>query len=82
MIFLLKVSGVFSSLILLASGFQIASTNIDVNLIPKEQIWQENLLNYIGTALIGLGCFTGPLLFGMANLINKREVVHLKINDE
>ena len=32
-IFLLRVSGAFSSLILLASGLQIASTNIDVNLI-------------------------------------------------
>ncbi len=79
MVFLLRVSGVFSSLILIVSGFQIASITIDLNSLPGLQINEEALFNYVGTAIIGLGCFTGPLLFGVASLIGKREVVHLNL---
>ena len=82
MIFLLRVSGVFSSLILLVSGFQITSINIDLDSVPGQQIHEEALFNNLGTALIGLGCFTGPLLLGIASLIEKEKIVHLKINDE
>lgn len=71
MTFLLKVSGLFSSLILFAAGFQITSIAIDLDLSPKQQAQEEALFNYIGTALIGLGCFTGPLLFGISNLISE-----------
>ena len=60
----------------------MASTSININSITKEQLREEALFNCIGTALIGLGCFTGPLLFGIASLIDKREIVHLRINDE
>ena len=64
--FFLQVSGVFSSLLLFISGFQITSITINLNSSPGWQANEEALFNHLGTALIGFGCFTGPLLFGIA----------------
>ena len=67
--FFLITSGIFSSLILFAAGIQITSINIDFDSVPEQQVHEEALFNHIGTAFIGLGCFTGPLLIGIASLI-------------
>ena len=81
MIFLLRVSGVFSSVILLFSGFQITLIEVDLDLVSGQQVQEEALFDNLGIAIIGLGCFTGPLLFGIASLIEKEEIVHLRVND-
>ena len=64
MVFFLRTSGLFSSSILIIAGIQITS-------IQQEEIVQETLFNQVGTIVIGLGCFTGPLLFGIASLIDQ-----------
>lgn len=88
MIFFLKTSGIFSSLILIIVGIQIASieglySNLltekktieraESKLLSEQKVREEAFLNYMGTALIGFGCFTGPLLFGLASLIEKEK---------
>lgn len=84
--FFLKTSGIFSSLILIIAGIQIASIEslylnlltekktierTDSKILLEQKVKEEAFFNYMGTALIGLGCFTGPLLFGVASLIDK-----------
>jgi len=64
MVFFLRTSGLFSSSILIIAGIQITS-------IQQEEIVRETLFNQVGTISIGLGCFTGPLLFGIASLIDQ-----------
>ncbi len=71
--FFLQVSGVFSSLILFYSGFEITSITMNLNLLPGLQSNEEELFNLIGTALIGFGCFTGPVLLEMATLTEKEK---------
>ena len=86
--FFLKISGIFSSLILIIAGIQISSIEglylnlltekktierTDSKLLLEQKIREEAFFNYMGTALIGLGCFTGPLLFGVASLIDKEK---------
>lgn len=73
MAFFLKVSGIFSSLVLFAAGIQITSINIDLDSVPEQQIHEEALFDHIGTGFIGFGCFTGPFLFGIASLIEKEK---------
>lgn len=73
MIFFLKTSGVFSSLILIIAGIQITRIEIDLDSLPDQQAAEESLFNHLGTALIGSACFTGPLLFGVANLIEEKD---------
>ena len=82
MTFLLKVSGLSSSLILLFTGFQITSIPIDLELSPKQQAQEEALFKYTGTVLIGLGCFTGPLLFGISSIVSEIKENSIDIRSE
>ena len=75
----LRASGVFSSLILFISGWQVTSINIDLDSIPEQQVHEEALFNHLGTALMGWGCFTGPLLWSLASLMEKEERKEKKI---
>ena len=59
--FFLKVMGALSSFILIIGGMT-ASEGCCAN---------ESFYNGVGMAFIGLGCFTGPFLFGLANLIEQ-----------
>ena len=67
----LKASGIFSSLLLIITGIQVTYLNIDLDSLPGQQASEKALFNHIGTAFIGFGCFTGPLLFGIASLIER-----------
>lgn len=65
MIFFLKTSGILSSLILIFAGTQISLTSM-------QESEPKFISNQIGTFIVGLGCFTGPLLFGVSALISEK----------
>ena len=55
----LKIIGVLSSFMLISGGL----TAIDGCCV------NENFYNGVGFGLIGLGCFTGPFLWGISNAL-------------
>ncbi len=57
----LKIIGVLSSFMLIIGGM----TSIEGCCI------NENFYNGVGFGLIGLGCFTGPFLWGMSNALDR-----------
>lgn len=66
----LYIIGAFSSLVLISSGFSMNSiqTKASTELFGSQTI-DEVFYNNLGTGFIGLGLFTGPTLFALANLL-------------